>query len=58
MSKKTILAELLCLEEANILAYSLFINYGYLQNRGCGWWGAQTLGNHTYLMPSNYDLKG
>lgn len=37
--------------------YSVFVENGCLQYRGCGWRGSHSLGYHNYLITSRFDRK-
>lgn len=57
MSKKEKPAELFRLEETTNPAYSVLVEYVYLQPGGCGRWGSHSLGLHTYVISSSCVLK-
>lgn len=57
MAKKKKLAKLIRLEKLDILACSIFIGHGYLWYGGCDRRDSHGIHYHTYLNPSEYDLK-
>lgn len=56
-AQKNNLIKLLSLGEVLIPFYFVFVVYGYRQHRECGWQSSRSLRCHTYLIPSNYEIK-
>lgn len=57
MAEKENLAQLLCLKDVAITAYSVVIGHGYLEHGKCDLCGSDCLRNHNFLMPLGTKLE-
>lgn len=57
MAQEEYLAELLCVKEVAILAFSIFVGHGYMQHEECSWKGSHGLHYDLYVILSSNDRK-